>query len=210
MSDPRSALRDVANKILSVVNQMEQNTTTQPPSQTSSLMQTQPPRQISQTPRPISQIQTQISQTSRSTPSSRTVSEFNRLFHQYRKNSPSSGNSSKGRMKSTKMRQVTFTVFCLGRKDTKNVPGTEEKVEMFLAGLVEKRVTFPFTDSKVEFIETMSENYPILKDIKFDVFRAERNAKEMAFIQPPPTGYSTISLKTIINQGRLYVLPQMN
>ena len=135
MSDPRSALRDVANKMLSVVNQMEQNTTTQAPSQTSLLMQTQPPRQISQTPRPISQIQTQISQTSRSTPSSRTVSEFNRLFHPYRKNSPSSGNSSKGRMKSTKMRQVTFTVFCLGRKDTKNVPGTEEKVELFLAGL---------------------------------------------------------------------------
>ena len=77
MSDPRSALRDVANKILSVVNQMERNIATQPPSQTSCLMQTQPPRQISysmqisQTPRPVSQIQTQISQTSRSTPSSR-------------------------------------------------------------------------------------------------------------------------------------------
>ena len=54
MSDPGSALRDVANKMLSVVNQMEQNTTTQVPSQTSLLMQTQPPRQISQTPRPIS------------------------------------------------------------------------------------------------------------------------------------------------------------
>ena len=88
MSDPRSALRDVANKILSVVNQMEQNTTTQPPSQTSSLMQTQPPRQISQTPRPISQIQTQISQTSRSTPSCCAVCELNRLFHPYRKKLP--------------------------------------------------------------------------------------------------------------------------
>ena len=120
-------------------------------------MQTQPTRQISQTPTPVSQIQAQISQTSWSTPSSRTVSEFNRLFHPYRKNSPSSGNSSTGRRKSTQMRQVTFTVFCLGRKDTKNVSATEEKVEMFLAGLGEKRVTFPFTDSKVEFIET--ENY---------------------------------------------------
>ena len=143
MSDPRSALRDVANKILSVVNQMEWNTTTQPPSQTSLLMQTQPTRQISQTPTPVSQIQAQISQTSWSTPSSRTVSEFNRLFHPYRKNSPFSGNSSTGRRKSTQMRQVTFTVFCLGRKDTKDVPGTEEKVEMFLVGLGEKRVTFP-------------------------------------------------------------------
>ena len=142
MSDPRSALRDVANKILSVVNQMRQNTTTQPPSQTSLLMQTQSPRQISQTPRPISQIQTQISQASRSTPSSRTVSEFNRLFQPYRKNSPSSGNSSKGRRKSTKMRQVTVTVFCLGRKDTKNVPGTEEKVELFLAGLGKRGLRF--------------------------------------------------------------------
>ena len=62
MSDPRSILRDVANKILFVVNEMEQNITTQPPSQTSSLMQTQPPRQISspmqisQTPRPVSQM----------------------------------------------------------------------------------------------------------------------------------------------------------
>ena len=135
MSDPRSALRDVANKILSVVNQMQQNTTTQPPSQTSLLMQTQSPRQISQ-------IQTQISQASRSTPSSRTVSEFNRLFQPYRKNSPSSGNSSKGRRKSTKMRQVTVTVFCLGRKDTKNVPGTEEKVELFLAGLGKRGLRF--------------------------------------------------------------------
>ena len=88
MSDPGSALRDVANKMLSVVNQMEQNTTTQVPSQTSLLMQTQPPRQISQTPRPISQFQTQISQTSRSTPSCCAVCELNRLFHPYRKKLP--------------------------------------------------------------------------------------------------------------------------
>ena len=53
MSGPRFALRDVTNKILSVVNQMERNTTVQPPSQTSSLMQTQPTRQISQTARPV-------------------------------------------------------------------------------------------------------------------------------------------------------------
>ena len=33
MSDPRSTLWDVANKILSVGNQMEQNTEKQPPSQ---------------------------------------------------------------------------------------------------------------------------------------------------------------------------------
>ena len=144
MSEPRSAMRDVANKILSVVNQIEQNATTQPPNQASSLMQTQPtkqissPMQISQIPRPVSQIQTQTSQTSRST-SSRTVSKFNRLFHPYRTNSPSSGNSSKGRRKSTQMPQVTFTVFCLGRKDTKNVPGTEEKAELFLAGLGRKK-----------------------------------------------------------------------
>ena len=101
------------------------------------------------------------------------------------------------------MRQVNFAVFCLGRKETKNVPGKEEKVELFLAGLGEKRVTFPFTDSKVEFIETMWENYSILKDIKFDIFRAERNAKEVVFIEPPPTGYSSIYLKMITNQGRL-------
>ena len=50
----------------------------------------------------------------------------------------------------------------------------------------------------------------MLKDVKFDVFRAERNAKEMVFIQPPPTGYSTIYIKTMVNQGRLYVRPQMN
>ena len=115
-------LRDVASKILSAVNQMERNIATQPPSQTSSLTQTQPPRQISspmqisQTPRPVSQIQTQISRTSRLTPSSRPVSAFNRLFQPYRKNSPSSGKSSKGRRKSTQMRQVTFTVFLSWQK----------------------------------------------------------------------------------------------
>ena len=34
MSDPRFALRDVANKKLAPVNQMKRNITTQPPSQT--------------------------------------------------------------------------------------------------------------------------------------------------------------------------------
>ena len=160
MSDLRSALLDVVNKILSVVNQMEQNTT-QPPTQTSSLMQTQPPKQISspmqisQTPRPVLQIQTQKSQTS---PSSHTVSQFNRLFHLLRKNSFSLGNLSKGRKKSTQMCQVTFTISCLDRKDMKNVPGTEERVELFLARLGGKGVTIPFTDSNAEFIETVWEN----------------------------------------------------
>ena len=50
----------------------------------------------------------------------------------------------------------------------------------------------------------------MLKDIKFDAFRAERNAKEKVFIQPPPTEYSAIYLKMTINQRRLYVRPQMN
>ena len=188
MSDPKSALRDVANKILSAVNQMERNATPQPPSQTSLLMQTQPPRQISfpmqisQTSRSVSQIQTQIIQISRSTPSSRTVSEFNRLFYPYRKNSPSSGNSSKGRRKSTQMGQVTFTVFCLGRKDTKNVPATGEKVELFLAGLREKRGTFPFTDSNVEFIETMWGELPHVERYQIRCFpRRKKCEREGAY-----------------------------
>ena len=50
----------------------------------------------------------------------------------------------------------------------------------------------------------------MLKDIKFDVFSVERNAKEMVFIQPPSTGYSALYIKTIINQGRLNGCPQMN
>ena len=83
MSDPRSTLWDVANKILSVVNQMERNTAKQPPSQRYSLMQTQPwrqissPVQISQRPRPVLPIQTHISRTSRSPPSFRIHSGFN-------------------------------------------------------------------------------------------------------------------------------------
>ena len=37
-----------------------------------------------------------------------------------------------------------------------------------------------------------------------------QNAKEMVFIQPPPIGYRAVYIKTIINQGGLYVRPQMN
>ena len=110
-------------------------------------------------------------------------------FPPVKKNSPSTRNSSKGRRKSTQMRQVTFTLFCLGRKDTKNIPGTEKKLEVLLAGFEGKRITFPFTDFNVEFIDTMSGNYPMLKDIKVNAFRAKGNVKEMVFIKPPPTGY---------------------
>ena len=184
MSDPKSILWDVVNEILCVVNQMERNTTTEPPSQTSLLMQTQPtkqmssPMQICQTSRSVSQIQSQISQTSSPEPSSFTGSEFNQLLHSYRKNSPSSGSWATEKGNPHRCVKLLFIVFCLGRNDTKNVPGTEEKVELVFAEFGEKRVTFPFTDSNVEFLETMWENYPMLKDIKFYVFHAEKNAKE--------------------------------
>ena len=117
---------------------------------------------------------------------------------------------SKAERKSTQIRQVTFTVFSLSRKYKENVPGAEEKVELFLTRLGEKRVTFPFTDSNVEFRETMWESYLTLKDVRFDIFCAERNAKEMMFIQPPSTGYNAVYIKTIINQRRLYVRQQIS
>ena len=50
----------------------------------------------------------------------------------------------------------------------------------------------------------------MLKDTKFDVFCAERYVKEMVFIQGPASGYSAMYIKMVINQGRLYVRPQMN
>ena len=50
----------------------------------------------------------------------------------------------------------------------------------------------------------------MLKDVKFDVFCAKRNADDMVFIQTPPTGYSAVSIKTIINQRKLDVRPQMD
>ena len=45
----------------------------------------------------------------------------------------------------------------------------------------------------------------MLKDIKFNVFRTDRNAKEVVFIQPPPPGYSAMYIKMIINQRRLHM-----
>ena len=108
------------------------------------------------------------------------------------------------------MRQVIFTVFCLGRKDTKNIPDTEKKLALLLAGLGEKRITFPFTDSNVEFIETMSENFPMLKDIKFNAFVQKEMRKRWCLFNHLLMDTGTIYLQTIINQGRLYIRPQMN
>ena len=182
MSDLRSAQQDVGNKILSVVNQMERNATIQPPSQISSLMQTQPPRQVSfpmqilQTPRLVSQIQTQISQTSRLTPSSRTVKEFSRFFYPYRKISlpreirvKEAGNLHR----CIKLLLLFFSWQKRHEKCTRH----RRKVELFVARLDEKRVTFPFTDPNVEFIEPMWENYLMLKDRKFDAFSCRKKCE---------------------------------
>ena len=54
--------------------------------------------------------------------------------------------------------KLLLLFFVLEEKTHKNVPGTEEKVELFLAGIGEKKVAFPFTDSNAEFIETMWKN----------------------------------------------------
>ena len=109
------------------------------------------------------------------------------------------------------MRQVIFTVFCLGRKDTKNIPGTEKKLELLLAGLGEKRIMFPFTDSNVEFIETMSGSFPMLKDIKLNAFvQKEMRRRWCLLFNHLLLDTGAIYHHTIINQGRLYIRPQMN
>ena len=201
-------LQRCANTLLSMVNQLENNNVTSRPALQSSTTTTPI---ASTTPISNSLVSpTAVVSTTSTQQQFRPVAqnEFARLFQgggQTRQRGRSSRN---GRRAKPYCRQVHLNLICLSSAESVNVPDAETKMNLVLAGLGEKRVTFNLNKSYQHFDEILKGSYEKLADTGgYEILRTERNSKELHLLPVPPEGYNSEYLKSILGQAKGYIRP---
>ena len=114
------------------------------------------------------------------------------------------------RNNSPRARNGTLTLVCLASKTDAIVPDTERKVNLLLAGLGEKRITFSLTESPRQFCEVLYQNFVKLRNCGgFELLRNERNCRELIPIPIPAGGYHGQFVKTIFGQAKVFIRPTL-
>ncbi|XP_057307900.1 uncharacterized protein LOC130645813 [Hydractinia symbiolongicarpus] len=99
-----------------------------------------------------------------------------------------------------------FLTFVYSNKTDASTPDIETKVNLLLAGLGEKRITFPFTESSGQFSEVLYQNFEKIRiGGGFELLRNERNCRELISIPVPAGGYNGQFVKTIFGQAKSFV-----
>ena len=82
-----------------------------------------------------------------------------------------------------------MSLFCLASPDQIIVPDTETKVNLLLAKLGEKRISFKLNEKSEDFMGTIKNEFPKLHNGGgLEILRTERNSKELILIPPPQEG----------------------
>ena len=114
------------------------------------------------------------------------------------------------RHNSPRARNGLLTMVCLASKTDATAPDTETKVNLLLAGLGEKRISFSLTESPRQFSEVVYQNYEKLRNGgAFELLRSERNCRELIPIPIPVGGYHGQFVKTVFGQAKAFIRPTL-
>ena len=142
--------------------------------------------------------------TSRSQTPSTPIQEHRRLFGFQ----PSTSGRPEARAKRRKFAKPQWyhTFICLLRVNDCVVPTFVDKGKLAIAGLGEKKVSFPQGKGCKVFIDSIEGEFPKLKDGGgFEILRAD--GKDLRLIPPPPGGYTVEYMRGVLNQAKGYIRP---
>ena len=121
-----------------------------------------------------------------------------------------SKNSSKKRCNTSvkKEKTVTRKFVCLADKSQADVPTVQEKRELFLGGLGEKKIALPVEGTFPRLHAVLVDNFPKLSDAGgFELMYAEPGKRELHLIPTGPHGNTVSYIAQFIGQGRVYIRP---
>ena len=103
----------------------------------------------------------------------------------------------------------SHTFVCLMKKNATTPPTVADKVNMALAGLGEKTITFVKGGNSEHVHEKILETYPMLSNVGgYQILRAgERGNKHLMSITIPPGGYTVAFLKATLASAKGYIRP---
>ena len=154
------------------------------------------------------------SQPRQSDRTSQALAEHRRLFN-YTPPSSTRGNCSKKRVVATKKGQVavpvretfTKTFFCLATKDADSVPNVEQKIQLSLAHLGERKLIFAKDGNAQNVHEKILEAYPQLGECGgYDIMRIEK-ARSLIKVPMPTGGYTVQFLRSVLGQAKAFIRP---
>ncbi len=105
---------------------------------------------------------------------------------------------------------ITRKFVCLSNKDQEDVPTMEEKRELCVMGLEEKKISLPEGGSNGELHSKVQEIFPDLQNAGgFELLYTNPGKKLLAPIPtgPSPRGNSVDYVAQFIGQGKVYIRP---
>lgn len=140
--------------------------------------------------------------------------EVERLFpNVYGMKRPSNTNFStvkrrRGSSAKKKEKTVTRKFVCLADKSQAEVPTVQEKRELFLCGLGEKKIALPVDGTFARLYSVLVDSFPKLSDVGgLELMYAEPGKRELHIIPTGPQGNTVQYISQFIGQGRVYVRP---
>ena len=120
----------------------------------------------------------------------------------------SSRNKRRNNLSSGKEKTVIRKFVCLSDKDQLEIPSTQEKRDLFVCGLGEKKIQLPLNGDYVDLRATLRKEFPKLSDAGgIELMFAEPGKKELMLIPNGPAGMRVDYVSQFIGQGRIYVRP---
>lgn len=119
-----------------------------------------------------------------------------------------SRNKKRNTVQKTKEKTVIRKFVCLSDKDQLEIPTAQEKRDLFVCGLGEKKVQLPLNGDYVDLRATLRKEFPKLSDAGgIELMFAEQGKKELLLIPNGPAGMTVDYISQFIGQGRIYIRP---
>lgn len=104
----------------------------------------------------------------------------------------------------------TFTkpFFCLANKYQTLPPSVQEKIQLGLAQLGERKIVFEREGDSRHVHEKLLDKFPQLSDCGgYEVLRTNAGSRDLTSIPMPPGGYTVAFLRNVLGQAKGYLRP---
>ncbi len=112
-------------------------------------------------------------------------------------------------VKRSRISTWTHTFVCLSRNDQEDVPDSDERGKLQMAGLGEKKLSIPLDANNSKINEELQYHFQKLQYAGgFEMLRlADSGLRLLQVIPIPPMGYTVPYLKAVVHNAKIYVRP---
>ena len=121
--------------------------------------------------------------------------------------SSSVGRLRKSRGTKKKLPTWTHTFVCLASVSQETVPDGQERSELQIAGLGEKRITLNAYADAQDIYHELYQFPRLMEGGGFEMLRVPEGGKGLNVISSPESGYTVSYLKAVVHHAKIYIRP---